>query len=312
MTIGIAAYGEGSLAAVQAAVSAAELLGRGAIGGFAVLAVIEANGEIAYRTTQRGGISALDIPVDWFQAQYAAVISSGPDRPDPITQFLAGKAGVGLVTGHRLPNSPTADGVSANIAVLDRMAVGEAPQDCIDAVLAQDPEMDAGLIAVALGGRLGISNASRVLRRGDLGQAHLEEGGRGFALLLNSIFAATGECQTLADVVGGLAWQELTGKQADHMKLTLEAPVLIKPALVDRVYVDMSGRIVALETSDPRVCKADRLGTAAYLSTEVWLEERPLGIAVSELVARLANGLAHPHGLPIHRSMMMRRSHVTA
>ncbi|WP_336069443.1 DUF6963 family protein [Nitratireductor rhodophyticola] len=312
MTIGIAAYGKGSVAAIQAAVSAAELCGRGAIGGFAVLAVIEADGSVAYRTTQNGGISSLDIPEEWFRAPCAAVISSGPDRPEPLTQFLVGRAGSGLVTGHRLPNSVSADGVSVNSAVLEKLAGGEAPQGSVDAVLAQDPEIDAGLIAVTIDGRLGTGNSGRVLRRGDLGQAHREEGGCGFSLLHNSIFAATGTCQALAEILGELAWQELTGLPAGHAIIRLEAPVTVEAAARDRVHIDLNGRIVALQSADPRVCAARRLGTAVYLSTEVWQEGQPVGFAETELVARLADGLAHPHGLPVQRSMMMRRSHVTA
>ncbi|WP_411469434.1 DUF6963 family protein, partial [Achromobacter xylosoxidans] len=44
MTIGIAAYGPNAGAAVRAAALGAELLGHGAIGGFAVFAVLDEQG----------------------------------------------------------------------------------------------------------------------------------------------------------------------------------------------------------------------------------------------------------------------------
>ena len=81
MTIGVAAAGAQAGAAVFDAVLGAELLGRGAIGGFVVFAVLDEQGRLQYRTTQRGGVTALDLPASWRDARVAAVISSGPDRP---------------------------------------------------------------------------------------------------------------------------------------------------------------------------------------------------------------------------------------
>ena len=143
----VAAAGAQAGAAVFDAVLGAELLGRGAIGGFVVFAVLDEQGRLQYRTTQRGGVTALDLPASWRDARVAAVISSGPDRPEPLTQFLAGADGLGLITGHRLPNQPGADGRPLNRMALDLMAEGAPPQQAVDAVLAAHPEWDAGLIA---------------------------------------------------------------------------------------------------------------------------------------------------------------------
>ncbi|MCR4266541.1 hypothetical protein [Nitratireductor sp. ZSWI3] len=311
MTIGIAAYGKRSGAAVVAAVLGAELLGRGAIGGFAVFAVLDPDGTPRYRTTQDGGISALEIPSAWLDAERAAVISSGPDRPEPLTQFLVAGPG-GLVTGHRLPNSRTAGGMPVNEAVSALLERGEPPQQAVDAALAADPEIDAGIIAMTADGRIGFANAARVKRRTDLGQARREGAGCGFALLHNSIFVADGECRTLADILGPLVWQELTGTPAGHAILRLDTPIRIEAAERDRLHIDADGRIVGLESADPRMLSAERVGAVGYLSAEVWQGGRRVGSAVTELIARLAGGTAHPHGSPARRSMMMRRSHVAS
>ena len=110
MTIGVAASGERAAWAVRDAVLGAELLGRGAIGGFAVLAVVDAGGALHYRETQRGGITALDLPPDWQSARLAAAISSGPDRPEPLVQFLPARPAWGWSPAIACPTSraPTA------------------------------------------------------------------------------------------------------------------------------------------------------------------------------------------------------------
>src|SRR6218665_3141534 len=101
MTIAIAASGSRAGAAVRDAVLGAELLGRGAIGGFAVLALLSGDGQLHHCMTQRGGASCLDMPDAWLPAPTAAAISSGPDRPEPLVQFLPGAARIGLGTGPR-------------------------------------------------------------------------------------------------------------------------------------------------------------------------------------------------------------------
>jgi hypothetical protein len=149
------------------ALQAVERVGRGAIGGFASFVAITADGELLRSETQRGGtatlftagetICALPPPV-FAEAPWAAVMSSGPDRPEPLSQFTPGQAGVGLVSGHRLPNMPGAEGLPINRAVLDRMAHGQPAPDAAHAVLAANPEADAGIIALDHAGRIYAGN----------------------------------------------------------------------------------------------------------------------------------------------------------
>ncbi len=50
------------------------------------------------------------MPTVFAHARHAALMSSGPNRPSPLAQFTPGDARVGLVTGHRLPNTVGAGG----------------------------------------------------------------------------------------------------------------------------------------------------------------------------------------------------------
>ncbi len=307
MTIGTASFGPRSGTAVFNAVLAAELLGRGAIGGFAVFAILDTDGKVHHRWTQDGGVGTLDIPPSWHDAGIAACISSGPNRPEPLIQFLPGADGCGLVTGHRLPHAPNAGDAPINQAVLARLNAGEAPQAAIDAEFAQSPEIDAGLIAITADGRLGWANSARVQRRSDLGLAHRSAADCGFALLHNSIFVADGPCQNLADALSGIAWQALTGTPAPHSFLKLDRPIAFRLAERDRILVSETGDIIGLETANPALLTADRIGTAGYLSAEVWQGERRIGIAATELFARMAGGTAHPLNEAGSRNFMMAR-----
>ncbi len=308
MTIGIAAYGDQAGAAVYEAVLGAELLGRGAIGGFAVMAVLDAGGALQYRVTQRGGVTALDVPVAWWQARVAALISSGPDRPEPLTQFLAGADDLGLVTGHRLPNLPGGEGVPLNRAALARLAQGEAPQAAVDAVLQAHAEWDAGLIAIDARGRLGMANSVRVRRRDDLGAFRRETPTASLGLLHNSIYARG----DLAAQLGELAWARLHGRAGGPRYIALREPVPVATGCRDRVHVNADGAIVALETANPCLAGLDRVSTAVYLGTEVWCDGARVGRAATELYVRLSGGAARPVDHPAQNLLLVRTDDVAA
>lgn len=287
MTIGVAANGQDAGAAVRAAVLGAELLGRGAIGGFAVFAILDEQGRVRHRVTQRGGIAALNLPGNWLKARHAAAISSGPDRPEPLEQFLPGLDTIGLVTGHRLPNTPGANDVPLNQAVLARLAAGELPQEAVNAVLCEFPEADAGLIAMNASGRIGVGNSARVMRRPDCGYAERTSDGSVVALLHNSIFSQSPLSERLVD----LAWSCLTGKETDTRLLFLRDTVPIHLSANDRVHVRRDGTITAVESANPRLPTANRWTTAVYLGSEVWQEGRLVGRVITELFTEVSQGL---------------------
>jgi len=176
MTIGIAASGPYAGAGILAGLRAVEAVGRGAIGGFASLAVLTADGRLVRAETQRDGTKGLFTngpPEEVLTAPLAALISSGPDRPTPLSQFVAAAPGVGIVTGHRFPHVVTEDGNALNALVLAAMESGSAPQAAIDELVAAHPGYDAGFVAVSADGALGLGNmpaVHRLMNRGALVQ----------------------------------------------------------------------------------------------------------------------------------------------
>ncbi len=64
------------------------------------------------------------IPLEIAQAHLVGVISSGPNRPEPLSEFIAAEPGVGIVTGHRMPQTRVDGGVALNALVLEKMKMG--------------------------------------------------------------------------------------------------------------------------------------------------------------------------------------------
>ncbi|WP_428929361.1 DUF6963 family protein [Marinibacterium sp. SX1] len=191
MTIGIAVCGPDAARAALAGLERVEAVGRGAIGGFVSLSVILPDGTLANLGTQRGGARAL-LALPGFAgvrpAGLAVLMSSGPDRPEPLSQFTPGDPAVGLMTGHRLPNMPGPDGIAPNIAALRAMAGGAAPAEAVARALAVDPQLDAGLIAMTTRGELAVLDSPSMAARGDTGSALHVSPGLSVAVLHNTIF----------------------------------------------------------------------------------------------------------------------------
>ena len=156
MTIGIAAFGPKAGAGIIAGLGAVEKIGRGAIGGFVSLVVLTDDERLLRASVQVGGSEALfpeELPPEIAQAQCAGLISSGPNRPEPLSQFITAKIGVGIVTGHRMPHTEGKDKIALNSMVLAEMEAGKDPQTAIDYVLNLYPNADAGFLAVSVNGR---------------------------------------------------------------------------------------------------------------------------------------------------------------
>ncbi|MGJ4859110.1 hypothetical protein AB4037_24600 [Labrys sp. KB_33_2] len=194
MTIGIAAFGTGAGRAVWAGWAEAEKLGKGDLHGFAVFYALAPNGEATALECQRGGLETIRATwtarpdLAWMMASpLAAVITSGPDRPEPLTQFLlAGRKG--FVTGHRLPNTVGTSGLAVNAEALALLEAGVDPAVAVRRVMEANPRVDAGLIAVT-GDAIGLADSERVRERDDRGEALILAPDKryGLALLHNSI-----------------------------------------------------------------------------------------------------------------------------
>jgi hypothetical protein len=195
MTIGIAAFGPEAGLAVIRALAAVEAVGRGAIGGYVAYVALLDDGRLVRAETQRGGTASLfgngaaDIPGEIASAHIAGLMSSGPDRPEPLSQFVPAAPGVGLVTGHRMPNTIGRSGVNVNDEVLALMSRGVSVAEAVDAVAAQNPDVDAGFIALSMDGSIHARNTEHVARKGDVG-SEVMRGGAGdpaVAVLHNGI-----------------------------------------------------------------------------------------------------------------------------
>lgn len=286
MTIGIGATGPNAGLAVFRALAAAEAVGIGAIGGFAVFAVLTADGRVLRAQTQRGGTRTLFTecettgtapPQEIASAPYAALMSSGPDRPAPLTQFLAASE-AGLVTGHRLPNMPGPDGRPVNEAVLAGLARRMSAEQALVRVLNADPEVDAGMIALGPGRGLAARNSRLVAARPDLGSATLLAGDVAVAVLHNAIRPAA----ELAPLVAAVALGVLAPphKVAGHVVVHAGTPVAL--AQSHRVTLGPNGVATLVETTDARIVNGRHACAAIYLGATVVHDGIPLGRTVME------------------------------
>ncbi len=309
MTIGIAASGPNAAKSVLTALYATETLGKGAVGGFAVFAVMTDSGEVKQCVTQRGGACRLSIPSEWMRANKAAVICSGPDRPEPLEQFLPGMNSVGLVTGHRLPNRPGFDGQPLNLAVLRRLEHGEQVQHAIDAVLAGNGECDAGLIAIDRDGNIGYGNTQRVKRRADTVCLERREDDARLVIMHNSIYFL----RDTHEAPFSLAWECLTGSQSAYQMLSVTQSVQALAAESDRVEVDCTGKICRVETANPNLAaNAERL-TAIYMGMPVWQSGVLKGHILSELIGQISDGHIIRNLEPVSGKVVLKKEmHVTS
>lgn len=286
MTIGIGAMGPNAGLAIFRALAAAEAVGTGAIGGFAVFAALTADGRVLRAETQRGGTRTLFTdgettgiapPTEFATAPFAALMSSGPDRPAPLTQFLAASEH-GLVTGHRLPNTPGPDGRPVNEAVLAAMAEGSSAAQSLARVLDGDPEVDAGMIALGPGRGLAARDSRRVAARPDLGSATLAAGEAAVAVLHNAIHPAA----ELAPLVAAIALGILAPPHVVAGQAVVRAgtPVVLSDA--HRVTLGPDGVATLVETTDARILSGRHACAGIYLGASVVQQGVLLGHTVME------------------------------
>jgi len=294
MTIGLVCTGPRAGRAALGALSAVERVATGAIGGFAAFAAIDAEGRLHRAATQRGGSATLFLsgettgappPKAVAEAPLAGLISSGPERPEPLSQFLAAEAEVGIVSGHRLPNAAGADGRPHNLAVLAAMAAGASPEAAVTAHLSANPEADVGLIAADRAGRLHAANSARVARRPDLGAARLEREGAAVAVLHNAL----GPGPSLAALAAETAMAVMAPALPDAaITVAAGTPVALGPAAA--VEIDPEGRAVRILTTDPGLLAPRANGAALYLGAEIRRAGRLLGHIAEEPNCEIVGG----------------------
>lgn len=255
MTIGIAAFGPDAGLAIFRALAAVEAVGRGAIGGFVSAAALTTSGDVLREETQRGGAAAvfaggLDGMSQAFAGAPAAVLmSSGPDRPAPLSQFVPARAGVGLISGHRMPNAAGGSGNRLNDEILSLMAAGLSPEEATESIVRANPAADAGFIALAVDGRLHLSDTPYVRRRGDLGRAFLSnaEGTVRVGVLHNAILPH----RSLAGLAAEIALDTMVPADRPTGWITLAKGTPLSSASENALLVDGDGVVTRLVVDNP-------------------------------------------------------------
>ncbi len=254
MTIGIAAYGPDAGRAVLRALAAVEAVGRGAIRGFVSFVVLTADGHVQRFETQKGGSAALfpgglaTMPAAAAHARVAGLMSSGPDRPEPLSQFTPALADIGLVTGHRMPNTIGVNGINLNDEVLALLRTGASPEDAVERVVAANPTVDAGIIALSFGGAIHAADTPHVRQRGDAGRALLRapNGEAVVAVLHNAIRPF----RPLASLAAEVALDEMIPDDRPDAWISFRSGVPLACGSVNAVEVDDDGTVRAIIVED--------------------------------------------------------------
>lgn len=297
MTIAIGAYGKNAGLAIFKGLQAAEAVGEGAIRGFAMLVVITPSGGLMRYGTQRGGtrtlftdgeITGVEPPNEVRGAIAAALISSGPDRPEPLAQFLTADAEAGLVTAHRVPQGPSINGIPLNVEVLELLKAGKSAQEATESVLLQNPYGDVGFITIDRYGGLHVQNSPRVQKRSDLGFAYRKDDDTGakLAVLHNAIEPHP----SLAQMVADLGFRQMVEAKPVLGWFTLTADTPIIYGIVDAVEIDEAGMAQKIITSDRTFTDRERSGVGIYLHSLVRQNGRVLGKTLFEPICTVRGG----------------------
>jgi hypothetical protein len=254
VTIGIAAYGDRAGKAVIDGLAAAEAVGRGALHGFVSFVAIGSDGRLHRLEIQNGGAGALQanepIPDFVAEARWAALMSSGPNRPAPLSQFTVADPDVGLITGHRFPHAVGVSGRPMNLDALELMRQGLGPEAALARIVAENPHADAGFIALSRDGRLHAQDTPYLLNFGDAGNAigRSSDGSAQVAVLHNAISPH----RSLADLVVEVALSAMTSPRGRDVTIDFQAGVAVFGGGENAIHIDEAGRVEAVRTHDMR------------------------------------------------------------
>jgi hypothetical protein len=291
MTIGIAAFGDRAGQAIIDGLAAAEAVGRGALHGFVTLVTIGPDGRLHRAEVQDGGVRALlagrPVPDPIANAPLAGLMSSGPNRPAPLSQFTPADPNVGLVTGHRFPNSRGARDRPLNLEILDLMRRGFAPEAALAKVIADNPQADAGFIALSRDNRLHAENTPHLLGFGDAGRAigRLGDGNAGVAVLHNAISPHG----SLAALVVEVALSAMGASRAPDCAIAFSVGVPILISDRNAILLDDGAQVQAVTTHDKRYASGSWSFGLGY-QAEVYRRDVLIGTALYEPFLRAEDG----------------------
>jgi hypothetical protein len=196
----------------------------------------------------------------------------------PLAQFLPALPGIGLVSGHRLPNMPGRDGQPINQAVLTLLQKGLAPAEAVAQVLDANPLADAGVIAGTLDGRIHAANSSRVDSRPDLGSARGSLGGATVEVLHNAVFPVA----PLATLAVEVALDTMLSRLDPDGEVVLRSGIPVTFGAEDKLLVDAGMNVVEVQTTDPRLIAGTWNCAAVYLGSKVLCDGAVLGTTAVE------------------------------
>lgn len=294
MTIGIAAYGPNAGLAVLRALSAVEAVGRGAIGGFVSLAALTSTGGTVRAETQDGGSRGLfadgldTAPPDILTAPVAGLISSGPNRPEPLSQFIPAIGGVGLVTGHRMPNTVGTSGRRINEDVLELMRKGSNAKDAVTAVLVANPRADAGVIALTAAGDIFAADAAYLAQRGDSGRMIL--GSRDAGAVVGVLHNSIQPFRPLAVLAAEVARDVMQPPDLVDGWITLRQGIRLVSGTSNAVHVSSSGIVESIAVEDERFLAGSWSVGLGY-ETAVFCQGAVVGTLLHEPYMVVGDGL---------------------
>jgi hypothetical protein len=256
VTIGIAAFGPNAGRAVLHALRAVEAVARGAIGGFVSFVAITPSGQVDRLQTQHGGSAMLlpgglaSLPVAIAEAAIAGLMASGPDRPEPLSQFTPADGKVGLVTGHRMPNTVGVNGLNLSDEVLALMRRGDRPADAVGSVIAANPDVDAGIIALSIDGGLHAADTASVGRRGDAGRAMIGSAAEGAAVAV--LHNAIRPHMPIAALAAEITMDVMRPPDRPDGWITFREGTRAVPGFVNSVSVGADGLVEAIAVQNPK------------------------------------------------------------
>lgn len=299
MTIGMVAFGRNAGLGVFKGLEAAEKVAEGSIWGFAAYRVITKEDQILTYETQRGGTTTLITrgettgglpPKEVQEAQFAAIISSGPDRVEPLAvRVLPASPKVGLVTGHRNSSALLPDrDIQANKAVLELMKQGMTAPDAVKTIMNKYPKIDAGIVAVDINGNVGYQSSVRVRNRPDVLEVMREnqETGCKVAVIINEIYP-----KDAATIAAAKCMQIMTGERELDLEITIRAGLKVKLTDEDRVVVNENLEVTEVTTTDPEILKGECGGIVPYINAKVIKGTQVIGYTISEPVIGFKDGV---------------------
>jgi hypothetical protein len=157
--------------------------------------------------------------------------------------------------------------VAINRAVLDRMAQGQPAPDAVRAVLAANPEADAGIIALVHAGRILAGNTSQVDARPDIGRAVVAAatGGNAVAVLHNAIHPHA----HLAQLAASVALDAMAPLDRPDIWVRLDAGIPVELGVENCVFVDDANLAHKVTVTAPEWLAGRRDGAVVGLSAAV-------------------------------------------